>query len=122
METLDQILGVYTLDRGWVHLAVALGLLIVAGAVALAVVAIRRSRGLYSDGWSAARDTARMDFTTWRDGYVAAPHADDEPPHIGLIDTIGLDVLGVPARPDLRYPPPPSPYSKVIRRPLNFGD
>lgn len=122
---LDEMLGVYSIDRSTVHLFVAGAVLLVVGAITLAVLAIRRSRGLYRDGLDSDREMVRMDFRTWRDGYIAAAADDDA--HRDLIDTIGIDLLGVPPRPDVQYPPPPVVSTRPrtgwgTGRTLTFGD
>lgn len=122
---LDEMLGIYSIDRTTVHLFVAGAVLLVVGAVALAALAVRHARSAWGRGWDSKRETVRMEFTTWRDGYVAASADDDV--HRDLIDTIGLDVLGVPSRPDLRYPPPPVVATRPrtgwgTGRTLTFGD
>lgn len=121
METLDQILGVYTLDRATVHLAVAS---VVVLAVIGLVAAIRVRNAAYRAGLDASEEMLRRDFGTWRDGYTASGlDYDDE--RLDLIETIGIDVLGVyrsrhtQPRPTVTMPPPPPPSD---HRPLNFGD
>lgn len=92
---LDEALGVYTFDRGWVHLVVAVGLVIVVMAVALAIASAasaRSARGLYREGLRDGWLDMRQEFRKWRDGYFAAS-ADTA--SIDLIETVGTDLFGV---------------------------
>ncbi|WP_157931135.1 hypothetical protein [Mycobacteroides abscessus] len=117
---LDEMLGVYSIDRTTVHLVITLTVLaVLVAAIAGAVYAVRMRNAAFRAGLDSDYRDLQRNFGTWRDGYLAAGDTDDD--RLDLIETIGIDLLGVYRARPITPPAPPAP-PVVPSRTITFGD
>lgn len=118
---LDEMLGVYSIDRSTVHLVIALAVLaVLVATIAGSVCAVRMRNAAFRAGLDSDYRTLQRNFGTWRDGYLAAGGTDDD--RLDLIETIGIDLLGVYRARPITPPAPPAPPVVVPSRTITFGD